>query len=273
MSSAIDSLLGSLRGRRFAVLTGAGCSTESGIPDYRGPTGSLRERRPIQYLEFVRDAQARRLYWARSVVGWRTFSQARPNAAHRALAALARAGHVTGLITQNVDGLHRAAGSDPHVELHGSLHRVVCMSCSARMSRAHLQDELLARNPECAAWTAELAPDGDAELDAQLAARLVVPDCPRCGGVLKPDVVFFGENVPTRVVEEAWRQLDGAEGMLVVGSSLTAYSGYRFVLGAAERGMAIAIVNQGPTRADELAAVRVDASAGEVVTQLAARLC
>jgi NAD+-dependent protein deacetylase sirtuin 4 len=263
-------LAGFLLGRRVLVLTGAGCSTESGIPDYRGPAGSLKKRRPVQFLEFVRQEEARRRYWARSLVGWRTFARAQPNAAHHALAELERRGTVVGVITQNVDGLHGAAGSARVVELHGSLHRVTCLSCGARLRRDELQEELERLNPASAGWGAELAPDGDAELSPEAVRDFRVAPCPTCSGVLKPDVVFFGENVPPPIVERAWALFEGAEALLVVGSSLFVYSGLRFVRGAAERGLPIAIVNQGETRGDELARLRVDAACGEVLPALLA---
>ncbi len=256
----------------MVVLTGAGCSTESGIPDYRGPQGSLKRRQPMQYLEFVRDPEARKRYWARSLVGWRTFARARPNAAHHALSRLEHAGVAAGLITQNVDGLHGAAGSQRHIELHGSLHRVMCLSCGVRTSRDELQAELLAENPQAASFGAELAPDGDAELAPEHVEGFRVPPCRTCGGVLKPDVVFFGENVPPSVVAAAWAELLAAEALLVVGSSLFVFSGYRFVRGAHARGLPIAIVNQGPTRADELASLRIDGRAGEILPPLADEL-
>lgn len=268
----LEALRGLLAGRRTVVLTGAGCSTESGIPDYRGPTGSLRKREPMRYQEFARSADARTRYWARSAVGWPRFATARPNEGHQALARLEAAGAVMGLITQNVDGLHSEAGSMRVVELHGSLHRVLCLACAWSLGRGELQRELMALNPGFSGWEAALAPDGDADLSPEHVAGFRVPPCRACGGVLKPDVVFFGENVPGPVVEAAWALLDEAEALLVVGSSLAVYSGFRFVRAAAERRMPIALVNMGPTRADELATVRVESPAGVALGALARAL-
>ena len=262
-----------LRGRRVVVLTGAGCSTESGIPDYRGPETRRRARNPIQYRAFVTDPAARTRYWARSAVGWQRVAQARPNAGHYALARMEAAGLVHGLITQNVDGLHYAAGSRRVVELHGALAHVRCLGCGAAELRAGLQRRLLALNP---GWTArppaEIAPDGDAELDPPWEQTFRVPACLRCGGVLKPDVVFFGENVPRPVVDDAWTLLGEGDALLVAGSSLAVYSGYRFVRGAAKEGKPVAIVNLGPTRGDADAALRVDGRTGDVLPALAEAL-
>lgn len=252
------------------MLTGAGCSTESGIPDYRGPGTRERARNPIQHRAFVSDPLARARYWSRSAIGWPRFSSVSPNAAHHAIAALERAGRLTGLITQNVDRLHHAAGNQRIVELHGALSEVRCLSCGAREDRAALQARILALNPTFSARPAELAPDGDAELDS--IAGFVVPSCLACEGILKPDVVFFGDNVPRARVEEAFAIADAAEVLLVIGSSLTVFSGYRFVLRAAERGQRIAIVNLGETRGDPHAHVRVDGRVGEVLPALASAL-
>ncbi|HEX8431754.1 MAG TPA: NAD-dependent protein deacetylase, partial [Longimicrobium sp.] len=232
-SSDLDALLGLLRGRRAVVLAGAGCSTESGIPDYRGPEGSLRTRTPVQFGDFVRNQASRNRYWARSGVGWPRFSAARPNAAHHALAALEDAGIVRGIITQNVDGLHHAAGSRRVVELHGSLAAVRCLLCGDVRPRAEFQERLLAANAEWSARlnsaTVESAPDGDADLPAWALESFLVPSCAECGGVLKPDVVFFGENVPRAWVDDAWSLFAEADVLLVAGSSLTVYSGRRFI--------------------------------------------
>ena len=255
-----------LRGRRVVALTGAGCSTESGIPDYRGEGRSRRA--PIQYQQFVGSEAMRRRYWARAVAGWPTIAAARPNPAHRALAALEERGLVAGVITQNVDGLHGAAGSRRVVELHGALARVRCLGCGARCARDDLQARMLAANPGWLEVLAAAAPDGDAELGDDVIARFVPPACRRCGGALKPDVVFFGENVPRPVVDAAWALFDEAEVLLVVGSSLAVFSGFRFVRRAAERGVPVAILNRGPTRGDPHAAVRLDATAGVALPQL-----
>ncbi len=268
-----------LRGRAVVVLAGAGCSTESGIPDYRGPEGSLRRRTPMPYRQFVRDGAARQRYWSRSAIGWPRFSAARPNPTHRALAALEASGTVRGVITQNVDGLHQAAGSRRVVELHGSLARVRCLECGATVARDVLQDRLehenaawflrLRRAPEGSA--SEAAPDGDADLRIPV-DDFRVPGCGECGGVLKPDVVFFGENVPTGRVQEAWDLFGEAAVLLVVGSSLTVYSGRRFIYRAQRDGVPVAVVNLGRTRADDIAAVKVDGRTGEVLPRLAVAL-
>lgn len=253
-----SSLVSLLRGRRFVALTGAGCSTDSGIPDYRGPTGSLRRRQPIQFQDFLRSADTRKRYWARSLIGWRHIAAAQPNPVHHALARLQQAGLCCGVITQNVDGLHSRAGSGQVIELHGSLHAVRCLSCPQRIARDQHQQVLAALNPGWAMRSAAVAPDGDAELEADACASFVVPSCPRCGGLLKPDVVFFGENVARTVVDAAWQLFAEASVLLVLGSSLSVYSGFRFARGACERGLPVALVNLGPTRADELAALRVE---------------
>jgi NAD-dependent deacetylase sirtuin 4 len=262
----VETLVELLRGKRVVVLTGAGCSTDSGIPDYRGATTPPRKRPPIQHREFVDREHMRRRYWARSMLGWPRLSAAAPNSGHAALAALERAGVVSGLITQNVDGLHHRAGSREIVELHGALRRVRCLACEAITSRDDLQARLLAANPQ---WRErsdiESAPDGDADLEDALVADFRVMPCLDCGGTLMPDVVFFGGSVPRATLDAAWGAFDRAEVLLVVGSSLTVFSGYRFVRRAAERAMPIAIVNRGPTRGDEHATLRLDAGAGETL--------
>ncbi len=255
----VDALIELLRGKRVVALTGAGCSTESGIPDYRGIDTPPRKRPPIQHREFVDRAEMRRRYWARSMIGWPKISAAKPNATHTAMAALEQAGAIAGTITQNVDGLHQAAGSIEVVELHGALARVRCLTCETIVTRAQIQDRLRVANP---AWSRdedqnEAAPDGDAEVDAAFDAFHIV-DCTACGGTLMPDVVFFGGSVPRSTLDAAWALFDRAEVLLVVGSSLTVFSGYRFVRRAAERGVPVAIVNRGPTRGDPHAALRVD---------------
>lgn len=269
-----------LDGRRVVVLSGAGCSTESGIPDYRGPDSERRARKPMLYQEFTRDPLARRRYWARSAVGWRRVADARPNAGHRALKMMEQSGLVQGIVTQNVDGLHQEAGSERVVELHGNLAAVVCLECGAEERREALQRTLMHLNPD---WSesaevlqpfgdAESAPDGDVELDAGSESAFQVAPCRHCGGVLKPDVVFFGENVPKERVDVAWELFDEAEVLLVAGSSLTVYSGYRFVLGAAQRSVPVGIINLGSTRGDEIARVRVHGRTGEVLPALSEAL-
>jgi NAD+-dependent protein deacetylase sirtuin 4 len=258
-----------MTGRPVVVLTGAGCSTESGIPDYRGAGRPARTRPPIQHDAFLRRPEVRQRYWARATVGWAHFAGAEPNPAHRALAALERAGLVTGLITQNVDRLHQQAGSRRVVELHGALADVICLGCGSFEARSALQVRLLAANPGWLARAAALAPDGDADLPDEDVAAFRVPACLGCGGVLKPDVVFFGGNVGRPTVEAAWALVDQAQVLLVVGSSLAVYSGYRFVLRARDRGMGIGLLNLGPTRADALATARVERRAGAALTRLA----
>ena len=270
----VEQLAQLVRGRRIVALTGAGCSTESGIPDYRGPTTPPRTRPPIQHREFVDRPERRQRYWARSMLGWPRLAAARPNAAHRALVDLEAAGAIAGLITQNVDGLHHAAGSRSVVELHGGISRVRCLACDVITPRAELQDRLLEVNPR---WTERAqsiatAPDGDADLPDDLVADFVVVACTACGGVVMPDVVFFGGSVARPTLDAAWAAFDLAEVLLVVGSSLTVFSGYRFVRRAAERGVPVAILNQGPTRGDEHAELRLDERAGEALPALARAL-
>jgi NAD-dependent SIR2 family protein deacetylase len=266
---ALDRALGVLAGRRVVALTGAGMSTDSGIPDYRGP-GSPR-RTPMTYQEFLSGEAAQRRYWARSHVGWARMAHATPNAGHLALAALERCGALQGLITQNVDGLHAAAGNRAVIDLHGRIADVVCVGCRRRSTRAALQERLATLNPgfvEAAGKAVEAAPDGDAELAAVDGFRTA--GCAGCGGVLKPDVVFFGENVPRERVARAYAMVDAAAALLVAGSSLTVMSGLRFVRHAHKAGIPVVIVNRGATRGDELAAVRVDAGCSETLSHLAA---
>jgi NAD-dependent SIR2 family protein deacetylase len=260
-----------LHGRRVVALTGAGCSTESGIPDYRGPDTPPRVREPLQHREFIDKAENRRRYWARSSFGWGRFSAARPNAGHAALAELEARGPLAGVITQNVDSLHGAAGSRAVVELHGALARVRCLACGELIARDALQARLLAANPGWIdrAMDSRVAPDGDTDLPDALVDDFVVCACEACGGTLMPDVVFFGGSVPRATLDAAWALFDEAEVLLVVGSSLTVFSGYRFVRRAAERGVPVAIVNRGPTRGDPYAAVRLDAPAGRALSELA----
>lgn len=269
--SGLDALDALLQDRRAVVLAGAGCSTDSGIPDYGG-LDSLRRRDLVPYRAFVADPRIRSRYWARSMVGWSTVAEARPNPAHTALAELERAGVVTGVITQNVDGLHHRAGSRRVVELHGSLSRVRCLRCGGVEPRVGLQLRLLALNPEFAEPGARSAPDGDAEVSADRARLLRVPDCVTCGGLLKPDVVFFGESVPQARVAEAWAMYEEADFLLVVGSSLVVFSGYRFVARAVKERRSVAIVNVGPTRADAQATVKVEGRVEIVLPQLVDQL-
>ncbi len=244
---------------RLFVLTGAGCSTESGIPDYRDLEGAWKRSPPVNYAAFVGSQAVRQRYWARSLVGWRHFGRARANAAHQALAQLEAAGRVSGLVTQNVDGLHQASGSTRVVDLHGRIDRVACLRCERRLPRATFQQWLEVGNPAWLEARATMAPDGDADLDEVDFGDFVVPECPACGGVLKPDVVFFGENVPRRRVAQAQAWLMQADAVLVVGSSLMLLSGFRFARDAAARGLPVAAVNLGRTRADSLLSFKLTA--------------
>ena len=247
------------RHRRLFVLTGAGCSTPSGIPDYRDAEGGWKRVQPVTFQAFTGDAAIRRRYWARSLAGWPRFAAARANAAHQSLAAIEGDGRIEALVTQNVDGLHQQAGSHTVIDLHGRLDRIVCLGCGALSPRADFQHELVHRNPGWDRYAAGTAPDGDADLDGVDFAGFAVPACPRCGGMLKPDVVFYGESVPRARVEAAMAHLHGSDGMLVAGSSLMVYSGFRFARMAAEAGMPLAVLNLGRTRADGLATLKVHA--------------
>jgi len=258
------------RAHRVAVVSGAGVSTGSGIPDYRDRNGDWKHARPVQFADFIASASVRQRYWARSFAGWGRISGAEPNAAHYALAAMESAGQVTALITQNVDGLHHRAGSRRVIDLHGRLHSVRCLDCATVMCRDEWQRQLAAANPAWQAQAAAFAPDGDAALDRQDTHAFHVPACRCCGGIMKPDVVFFGESVPRERVVSAFEATDGADALLVVGSSLMVFSGYRFVRHAAAAGKPIAIVNRGRTRADELATLKIDAGCEEVLQPLGA---
>ena len=264
-----EALVDLLQSRTVAVLSGAGVSTESGIPDYRGPDTKEKDHDPIRYDAFVSEPETRRHYWARSAVGWPSFDAATPNAGHRALARLEAAGSVAGIITQNVDGLHQAAGSERVIELHGALEEVVCLDCGALSSRRTLQERLRALNPGWTDEAAAQAPDGDADLPRSVTQHFRVPECRECGGVLKPHVVFFGENTAEARVDRAWALLDATDALLVVGSSLTVYSGFRFARHTAQHDRPLGIVNLGPTRADPLADVQVAGPTGHVLPRLA----
>ncbi|SDL00773.1 NAD-dependent protein deacetylase [Streptomyces indicus] len=261
-----------VRAGGVVVLSGAGLSTESGIPDYRGEHGSLRRHTPMTFQEFVGSEAARRRYWARSQLGWRAMTRAQPNAGHRAVTALSRAGLVTGVITQNVDGLQQAAGAHDVIELHGSLGRVVCLDCGHEDSRAALDRRLRAANPEFERVAeqhraARVNPDGDVELPQAAVREFRLVPCAVCGtGVLKPDVVFFGENVPPGRVARCRDLVDTADTLLVLGSSLTVMSGLRFVRRAADAGTPVLIVNQGPTRGDRWATARIELPLGETLS-------
>ncbi|MFF5103353.1 NAD-dependent protein deacetylase [Streptomyces sp. NPDC000134] len=268
----LEPVADALRTGGVLVLSGAGISTESGIPDYRGEGGSLSRHTPMTYQDFTGSAQARRRYWARSHLGWRTFGRALPNTGHRAVAAFERHGLLTGVITQNVDGLHQAAGSAGVVELHGSLDRVVCLSCGALSPRRELARKLAAANPGFAPVAAGINPDGDADLGDEQVGDFRVVDCALCGGILKPDVVFFGENVPPARVERCRDLVRAAASLLVLGSSLTVMSGLRFVRQAAEADKPVLIVNRDPTRGDRHAVTRIALPLGAALTAVAGRL-
>ncbi|MGI5145192.1 NAD-dependent protein deacetylase [Plantactinospora sp. CA-294935] len=258
-----------LTGGDVVVLSGAGLSTDSGIPDYRGPSGALRRHTPMTYQAFVGDPLARRRYWARSHLGWRTIARATPNAGHRAVAELDRRGLLAGILTQNVDGLHQAGGARSVVELHGSLARVVCLGCGETTDRETLDRRLRAANPEFGARSDTVNPDGDVELPDELVEGFQTVDCLACpGGLLKPDVVFFGESVPPDRVRTCFELVERARLLLVLGSSLTVMSGRRFVIRAAKLDIPVVIVNQGPTRGDDYAELTVDAPLGQVLPEL-----
>ncbi|HPY23387.1 MAG: hypothetical protein QG671_137 [Actinomycetota bacterium] len=266
-------LVSLLAGRRIAVLTGAGLSTDSGIPDYRGPDSPPAN--PMTIQQFTASREYRQRYWARNHLGWRHMARTQPNAGHRALAALERRGVLTGVITQNVDLLHTKAGSRAVINLHGTYARVVCLDCGHTMSRAALAELLEAANPGFSERAERVggiavAPDADAMVAETGSFRIV--DCPACGGMLKPDIVYFGEAVAKEVVAQAYSLMDSSDVLLVAGSSLTVFSGYRFVRHAAATGMSVAIVNRGPTRGDDLAAVKVDAGCSPILTLLADEL-
>lgn len=256
---------GVLGDRRWLVLTGAGVSTDSGIPDYRGPGAPVRT--PMTYQQFISGPHAQQRYWARAHLGWSRMGGAKPNATHHRLVELETDGRLSGLITQNVDGLHRRAGHRDLVELHGRVDRVVCLDCGDRTARSRIQHSLDRLNPGWTAQDVQVAPDGDAVLEATEGYR--VATCERCGGWLKPDVVFFGENVRKEIVERCYRLTDEAEALVVLGSSLQVMSGLRFVRRARANGVPVVIVNHGTTRGDDLADVRVDAGCAETLAALA----
>jgi NAD-dependent SIR2 family protein deacetylase len=266
-------LVALLQGRRVAVLTGAGMSTDSGIPDYRGPDSPPSN--PMTIRQFTSDGAFRQRYWARNHVGWRHMDETLPNAGHRALAELEHAGVVSGVITQNVDLLHTKAGSRTVINLHGTYAQVICLDCGHTMSRAALADLLEAANPGFveraeAVGGVAVAPDADAVVDDTTSFQII--DCSKCGGMLKPDIVYFGESVPKDRVDQAYSLVDAADALLVAGSSLTVYSGYRFTRRAAALGSPIAIINRGVTRGDDLATVKIDSGCSPMLTLLADEL-
>lgn len=256
--------------KRLLVVTGAGCSTEVGIPDYRDEQGAWKRPQPVTFQAFMGDEQVRRRYWARSMLGWRVMGQARPGTAHKALAVLEQKGRLELLLTQNVDGLHSAAGNRQTLDLHGRIDTVRCMDCGRRHARADLQQRLLERNPQWARLYAAPAPDGDADLEHRDFSGFDVPACPHCGtGLLKPDVVFFGESVPRERVQAGLEAVARCDGVLIAGSSLMVYSGYRFALAAAEQGKSLVAVNQGRTRADALLDFKHADEVGQALMELA----
>ncbi|MCW2747777.1 MAG: NAD-dependent deacetylase [Nocardioidaceae bacterium] len=263
---SFEDLVTLLAGRRVAVLTGAGISTDSGIPDYRSPDSPPRN--PITYQEFKGDPDFRQRYWARNHVGWRFMDRAQPNAGHRAVAALEARGVVNGVITQNVDRLHQAAGSRNVIDLHGHFEQVICLDCGETVPRAQLHERLVSLNPDVALGleVPEIAPDADAVVEDF--ATFVVANCEDCDGIIKPDIVYFGENVPKPRVERAYAMVDDAQALLVVGSSLTVMSGLRFVRHAAKTGKPVAILNRGATRGDPLADVKLELSISDVLPAL-----
>jgi len=268
----LDRLLEHLAGRRFLVLTGAGISTPSGIPDYRDSEGVRRGRQPMMYQEFLASPQSRQRYWARAMLGWPRVRQARPNAAHEALAELQIRQRISGLITQNVDTLHDQAGSRDVIELHGSLHRVLCLDCTQRSERQAIQHLMEAQNPYLAGVDAVQAPDGDTLLDPAFEAHFQLPRCPHCGGDrLKPDVVFFGENVAAATAARAIQAVEEADGLLVVGSSLMAYSAFRLCRAIKDQGKPLLAINRGKTRADELLDLKIEEPCERVLPLLTQR--
>jgi NAD-dependent SIR2 family protein deacetylase len=253
---------------RVFVLTGAGVSTGSGIPDYRDSAGEWKHRKPVDYRDFVREHAVRQRYWARSAIGWPRISKAEPNAAHFGLVSLEKQLAELVIVTQNVDGLHQRAGSSRVIDLHGALDRVVCLNCGSYFPRIEIQEYLLRHNPQLEGLSARLAPDGDAQRVGTDFAEIEIPYCDHCNGMLKPDVVFFGENVPGQRVTECFDALEAADAVLVVGSSLMVYSGYRFMLKAQARNIPIVAINLGKTRADNLLSLKIERDCGETLTEL-----
>ncbi|MDA1075419.1 MAG: NAD-dependent protein deacetylase [Proteobacteria bacterium] len=257
---------------RLVLLTGAGCSTGSGIGDYRDQEGRWKRPQPVMHQAFVAEESVRRRYWARSMLGWPSFAGAEPNPAHHALAALERAGRVCGLITQNVDGLHQASGSDRVIDLHGRLADVVCLQCGGRSERSALQSWLTRVNADLVADAFTAAPDGDADIERDPSADFRTPRCDDCGGILKPDVVFYGGRVPKSRVKDAYDLVDSADGLLVVGSSLMVYSAFRFVRHAQRIDLPMAAINKGRTRADELLSDKLEATCEKALPAICAEL-
>jgi NAD-dependent SIR2 family protein deacetylase len=253
--------------RRLFVLTGAGISTASGIPDYRDASGDWKHQKPMDYRDFVASEAARQRYWARSYVGWQRFNRARPNDAHGAIARLEQLGRLVGTVTQNVDGLHQLAGSQRVTELHGSLATVICLDCGNSVSRSSMQRFLQECNPCLETLSGEVAPDGDARLESFDESQLDVPGCQSCGGIMKPDVVFFGESVPPARVQHCRDLLSSSDAVLVIGSSLMVFSGFRFVREALQQGLPVVAINRGRTRADELLTQKFDLDCSQALVQ------
>ncbi len=253
---------------RLVVLTGAGISTDSGIPDYRDQQGEWKRKQPVQHHAFITDEATRQRFWARSLIGWPIMRDAEPNQAHYYLVHLEQQGFIELLITQNVDGLHQKAGHKNVIDLHGRSDRVVCLDCSTILSRDETHNMMMDHNPSFMHFTASPAPDGDADLEDVDFSQFHVSECPNCGGILKPDVVFFGDNVPKQTVEKALNKLNQADALLVIGSSLMVYSGYRFCKRAYEWKLPIAALNLGRTRADELLTVKLNASINSTLKHL-----
>ena len=254
------------------MLTGAGISTASGIPDYRDEKGAWKLRQPMTFAEFAGCHRARQRYWARSALGWPRFDRAQPNEAHQALAELENLGFVKNLITQNVDRLHQLAGHNNVIDLHGLLHEVICLDCGAIMPRQQMQEALLTANPVLTEMKVTQAPDGDAHLELFDFSSIVIPRCKECDGVLKPNVVFFGENVPRQRVEFSLQALQRTDALLVIGSSLQVFSGFRFVRNAVQAGKSVAAINLGQTRAEDLFLFQVREHCGPILTELARTL-
>lgn len=257
-----------IRHHPLFVLTGAGCSTGSGIPDYRDREGRWKHSQPVLFQDFMKSPAVRRRYWARSMAGWPAFSRARPNGVHRALTVLEKAGFIHQLVTQNVDGLHCQAGSRDVIDLHGRLDSVICMDCGQRARRSDFQQRLHTLNPHALQATSRPAPDGDAHLEPEAADAFRIPSCTACEGILKPAVVFFGEAVPKDRIKRSMEKLTESGGVLVVGSSLMVFSGYRYCRAAAELKIPIAAVNLGKTRADPLIQLKLQAECSEVLQAL-----
>ena len=254
--------------QKLLVISGAGCSTGSGIGDYRDNLGNWKRVQPVQHQDFMSSALWRQRYWARSLVGFPEFMAARPNLAHTTLAAWEGSGKMIGVITQNVDRLHQRAGQQQIIDLHGRLDQVVCMACGELTPRALLQDWLVAHNPLVDRTAVNLAPDGDADLPEQDYGQVRIPDCQSCGGILKPNVVFYGDSVAKAVVDKAYRWVDACDAVLVLGSSLMVFSSFRFVRKAATLGLPIYAINEGKTRADDLLALKLVGDCGAVMSRL-----